>query len=49
MLLSPSILAADLADLRGAAEICSSGGADLIHFDVMDGHHRFLLLHIQRH
>ena len=38
MLLSPSILAADLADLCGAAEICSSGGADLIHFDVMDGH-----------
>ena len=38
MLLSPSILAADLADLRGAVEVCSRGGADLIHVDVMDGH-----------
>jgi ribulose-phosphate 3-epimerase len=38
MLLSPSILAADLADLKGAAELCASGGADLIHVDVMDGH-----------
>ena len=38
MLLSPSILAADLADLKGAASLCSQGGADLIHVDVMDGH-----------
>lgn len=38
MLLSPSILAADLADLKGAAQLCEAGGADLIHFDVMDGH-----------
>ena len=38
MLLSPSILAADLADLRGAADLCRRGGADLIHVDVMDGH-----------
>lgn len=38
MLLSPSILAADLADLKGAAELCARGGADLIHVDVMDGH-----------
>ena len=38
MLLSPSILAADLADLKGAAELCERGGADLIHVDVMDGH-----------
>ena len=38
MLLAPSILAADLADLRTAAEQCSRGGADFIHVDVMDGH-----------
>lgn len=38
MLLSPSILAADLADLKTAASQCAEGGADLIHFDVMDGH-----------
>ena len=38
MRLAPSILAADLADLKGALEICERGGADLVHFDVMDGH-----------
>jgi len=38
VLLSPSILAADLADLKSAADLCADGGADLIHFDVMDGH-----------
>lgn len=38
MRLAPSILAADLADLAGAAALCEKGGADLIHFDVMDGH-----------
>jgi ribulose-phosphate 3-epimerase len=38
MLLSPSILAADLADLKTAVELCAKGGADLIHVDVMDGH-----------
>jgi ribulose-phosphate 3-epimerase len=38
MLLSPSILAADLADLKTAMELCAKGGADLIHVDVMDGH-----------
>ena len=37
-MLAPSILAADLADLRGAVEACVEGGADLVHFDVMDGH-----------
>jgi ribulose-phosphate 3-epimerase len=36
--LAPSILAADLADLAGAAALCEAGGAELIHFDVMDGH-----------
>jgi ribulose-phosphate 3-epimerase len=38
MQLAPSILAADLADLAGALAVCERGGADLIHFDVMDGH-----------
>ncbi|HEX9943555.1 MAG TPA: ribulose-phosphate 3-epimerase [Thermoanaerobaculia bacterium] len=38
MRLAPSILAADLADLAGALAICEQGGADLVHFDVMDGH-----------
>ncbi len=38
MKLAPSVLSADLADLAGAAQICEKGGADLIHFDVMDGH-----------
>ncbi len=37
MLLAPSILAADLADLKSAVEMCERGGADLVHFDVMDG------------
>ena len=36
--LAPSILAADLADLAGALRYCEDGGADLVHFDVMDGH-----------
>ncbi len=38
MKLAPSILAADLADLAGAVRLCEAGGADLVHFDVMDGH-----------
>jgi ribulose-phosphate 3-epimerase len=38
MRLAPSLLAADLADLKGALALCESGGADLLHFDVMDGH-----------
>jgi ribulose-phosphate 3-epimerase len=38
MRLAPSILAADLADLAGALAACERGGADLVHFDVMDGH-----------
>jgi len=32
------MLAADLADLKGALALCEAGGADLVHFDVMDGH-----------
>lgn len=38
MKLAPSLLAADLADLATALEHCGAGGADLVHFDVMDGH-----------
>ncbi len=38
MKLAPSILAADLTDLAGAVSQCEAGGADLVHFDVMDGH-----------
>ncbi len=38
MLIAPSLLAADLADLKGAADLCRRGGADLLHVDVMDGH-----------
>ena len=38
MLLAPSILAADLADLRSALRVCERAGADLVHVDVMDGH-----------
>jgi ribulose-phosphate 3-epimerase len=38
MRLAPSLLAADLADLAGALDLCERGGADLVHFDVMDGH-----------
>ncbi|HXO21934.1 MAG TPA: ribulose-phosphate 3-epimerase [Thermoanaerobaculia bacterium] len=38
MKLAPSILAADLADLAAALAVCEAGAADLVHFDVMDGH-----------
>ncbi len=38
MLLAPSLLAGDLADLAGMARLCEQGGADLLHLDVMDGH-----------
>lgn len=37
MKLAPSILAADLADLAQAVRVCEAGGADMVHFDVMDG------------
>ena len=37
MRIAPSILAADLADLAAALRVCEQGGADLVHFDVMDG------------
>lgn len=38
MKLAPSILAADLADLKSAVAVCEQGGADFVHVDVMDGH-----------
>lgn len=37
MKLAPSILSADLANLEHAASLCEEGGAELVHFDVMDG------------
>jgi len=40
VLIAPSILSADFADLAGEIESVTAGedGADLIHIDVMDGH-----------
>ncbi|MEM8993208.1 MAG: ribulose-phosphate 3-epimerase [Acidobacteriota bacterium] len=38
MKLAPSLLASDLADLAGAAAMCETGDADVLHYDVMDGH-----------
>lgn len=38
MRIAPSILAADMADLAAALDVCERGGADEVHFDVMDGH-----------
>jgi len=37
MLLAPSLLAGDLADLGATVDLCAAGGADLLHVDVMDG------------
>lgn len=36
--IAPSILSADFASLGAAIRLVESGGADLIHVDVMDGH-----------
>jgi ribulose-phosphate 3-epimerase len=38
ILIAPSLLSADFADLRGEIAAVERGGADLIHVDVMDGH-----------
>ncbi len=38
VLISPSILSADFMNLQHDVQLVSDGGADLIHFDVMDGH-----------
>jgi len=37
-LLAPSILAGDWWNIGDQIEACIRGGADIIHFDVMDGH-----------
>lgn len=36
--ISPSMLACDFANIEAELKKCESGGADLIHLDVMDGH-----------
>jgi ribulose-phosphate 3-epimerase len=38
MKIAPSILAADLGDIRSALRLCAEGGAESVHVDVMDGH-----------
>ena len=35
--ISPSMLASDFANLENELKKCKTGGADLIHLDVMDG------------
>lgn len=37
MLVSPSLLAADFSDLRGAVDMINRSEADMLHLDVMDG------------
>lgn len=37
--LSPSILAADTANLAAAVAAAAAGGADSVHIDIMDGHY----------
>lgn len=38
MKLAPSLIAADMTAFGAALDQCEAGGADFIHFDVMDGH-----------
>ena len=38
MKIAPSILSADLSNLGDAIRVLNDGNADLVHFDVMDGH-----------
>ncbi len=37
-MLAPSLLSADFANLADEIKACENGGADILHFDVMDGH-----------
>ena len=36
--LAPSLLSSDLLNMGDAIRACEQGGADLLHYDVMDGH-----------
>lgn len=36
--LAPSLLSSDLLNMGDAIRACEHGGADLLHYDVMDGH-----------
>jgi ribulose-phosphate 3-epimerase len=38
MKIAPSLLAANTSDMKTAIDYCVSAGADIIHWDVMDGH-----------
>ena len=38
ILIAPSILASDFANLSGQIELATKGGADWLHLDIMDGH-----------
>jgi ribulose-phosphate 3-epimerase len=38
MMIAPSLLAADFANLERDIRACEAGGADMLHVDVMDGH-----------
>lgn len=36
--IAPSLLSANLLELRAQLDACHTGGADLLHLDIMDGH-----------
>jgi ribulose-phosphate 3-epimerase len=38
IMIAPSLLSADFANLATEIKACEKGGADILHFDVMDGH-----------